>query len=97
MIVTKDLSLQSVCARWVPHVLTDSMRARRVTGGQKILKEIHGNVMVIDEKWLYAYPMPPKQNNRVRMEPGGDRPRQVRRLITDEKFLVVVAMSFRPM
>lgn len=44
----------------------------RVTGDQKILEEIHGNVMVIDEKWLYADPMPLKENNRAWVEPGGD-------------------------
>ena len=94
-ILTKDLGLWSVCARWVPHVLTNSHKSQRVIGAQKILDEIHGNVMVIDEKWLHADPITSKENNRAWVEPGGDRPRQVRRLIADKKFLIIVAMSFR--
>ena len=38
-ILTKDLGRRSVCARWVPHVLTDNMKIRRVDGAQVILQK----------------------------------------------------------
>lgn len=94
-ILTRDLGRRSVCARWVPHVLTDSMKIRRVDGAQVILQQIQETVVVIDEKWLYSDPLPPKENNRAWVEPGGDRPRQSRRIIADKKFHIIVAINFR--
>jgi histone-lysine N-methyltransferase SETMAR len=94
-ILTEDLKKQSVCARWVPHKLSDHQKNMRVQGAQRILQELEGNVIVIDEKWLYAEPMLPKENLRAWVDPGGDRPRQARRIIADKKFHIIVAMNFR--
>jgi hypothetical protein len=41
-------------------------------------------VVVIDEKWLFAKPMPPKEMNRCWVEVGGDRPQQPHRVIADK-------------
>jgi hypothetical protein len=41
-------------------------------------------VVVIDEKWLFAKPMPPKEMNRCWVEAGGDRPQQPHRIIADK-------------
>jgi hypothetical protein len=94
-ILTEDLGKQSMCARWIPHKLTDDMKVKRVDGAQRLLHDLHGNVMVIDEKWIYSEPMPPKQNNCAWVDPGGDGPRQPRRIIADKKFHIIVAISFR--
>jgi len=94
-ILTDDLHKQSVCARWVPHKLSQAQMNMRVEGAQRILNELEGNVIVIDEKWLYSEPMPPKENVRAWVDPGGDRPRIARRIIADRKFHIIVAMNFR--
>ena len=71
-VLTEYLKKQSVFARWVPHKLTEPMKQNRIEGGEVILKDLHGNVMVIDEKWLYSEPMPPKESHRAWIDPGGD-------------------------
>lgn len=53
-ILHDDLALHSVCARWVPHTLNANQKNQRVNGAQRILDELDGSVVVIDEKWLYA-------------------------------------------
>lgn len=94
-ILHKDLNKKSVCAKWIPHTLTDLMKQNRVTGCQTILDNINGSVMVIDEKWLYANPLPANNNIRSWVDAGGDRPTQPRRIISDQKYHILVAINFR--
>ena len=69
-ILTEDLMKQSVRARWVPHKLNDNQKQQRADGAQRLLDDLYGTVVVIDEKWLYANPMPPKKMNRAWTDPG---------------------------
>jgi transposase len=94
-ILTDELKKHTVFARWVPHKLTQNQMYMRVEGAERILNEINGSIVVIDEKWLYAEPMPPKENVRAWVDAGGDRPRQPRRIIADKKFHIIVSMNYR--
>jgi len=94
-IIVKDLNLHSVSARWIPHTLSDVQKLNRTDGARRILQKINGSIMVIDEKWLYKLPMPPVQNMRAWVGPAGDRPEVPRRIISDEKYLIIVACNFR--
>lgn len=97
-ILTKELSKRSVYAVWVPHELTDYNKERRVTGAQVILEEIHGGVIVIDEKWVYAKPFPHPQNVRAwvdKQSNRGDRPTLARKSMADKKYHIIVGMNFR--
>ena len=49
---------------------------------------------VIDEKWLYARPLPPLQGIRAWVDVGGDRPEVPRRIISDIKYHIIVAINF---
>ena len=53
-ILTVDLKKKSVCARWITYVLTEVHKQQRVRGAENILNSINGNVIMIDENWLYA-------------------------------------------
>ena len=57
-ILSEDLKKRSYCAKWIPYSLTDLHKQQRVVCAQQILNNISGNVVVIDEKWLYAKPHP---------------------------------------
>lgn len=94
-ILADDLKKMNVYARWVPHNLNEIQKNLRVEGATRILNEINGSIVVIDEKWLYSRPMPPKENVRAWVDPGGDRPRQARRIISDKKFHIIVGMNYR--
>ena len=94
-IIVKEFNMHSVCARWIPHKLNDQQKQNRVAGAALLLREVNGGVMVIDEKWLYKSPMPARQNVRMWVSPDGDRPEIPRRIISDEKFHIIVACNFR--
>lgn len=96
-IITQKLSLKSVSAKWVPHRLTDNQKLQRVERARQLLDELNGTVIVIDEKWLYAEPLPSKQIARQWVGPAGDCPRSTvaRRIIADKKFHIIVALNFR--
>lgn len=94
-IITKELNMHSVHARWIPHKLSDQQKLQRLNGAAVILEQINGTVMVIDEKWLYKDPSPCRQNVRAWVGPHGDRPEVPRRIIADDKFHIIVACNFR--
>lgn len=91
----KKMELKSLYARWVPHSLSEAQQDLRVTCAERLLDEMNGNVIIIDEKWLYSKPLPPRQQVRHWVDAQGDRPRLPRRSIADKKFHIIVAVSFR--
>ena len=94
-ILIKELNLHSVCARWIPHKLSDQQKENRVNEAIQILQEINDSIVVIDEKWLYREPMPARQNVRAWVGPQGNRPELPKRIISDEKYQIIVACNFR--
>ena len=63
--------------------------------GQTSLATLHGNVVVTDEKWLYASCGNNQQNCRAWVSPGGDRLHLPSHTISEKKFHIAVAMNFR--
>ena len=94
-ILTLDLEKRSVYARWVPYNLTEVHKQQRVAGARIIRETITGNVIVIDEKWLYAEPHPSQNNVRAWVDPGGDRPTLARCGMSARKFHIIVGINFR--
>lgn len=87
--------MKSLYARWVPHTLSEAQQQQRVEGAQRVLNEMNENVIIIDEKWLFANPLPPRQQVRAWVDEAGDRPKLPRGKIADKKFHIIVAISFR--
>lgn len=94
-ILKEDLGKVSVTAKWVPHKLSDANKQSRMNIGQTLLATLHGNVVVTDEKWLYASCGNNQQNCRAWVSPGGDRPHLPSHTISENKFHIAVAMNFR--
>lgn len=94
-ILRKSLLLKSLCARWIPYSLTDNHKRQRVQIGNELIDSLNGNVVVVDEKWLYCRPLPPIRQVREWVGPDGDRPRLSRRIMSDKKFHIIVACNFR--
>ena len=74
---------------------SEEQKLKRVEGAEHVLREINGNVIIIDEKWLYCKSLPPKPYNNVWADGDGKRPRVSRRTIADRKNHIMVASSFR--
>ena len=44
-ILTRDLKKVSVCARWIPHALTDVQQQLRIFDAQNLLQQINGGII----------------------------------------------------
>ncbi|XP_060594070.1 protein GVQW3-like, partial [Ruditapes philippinarum] len=61
-IVTKDLNMNKVCARWVPGLLTDENKATRVDASRECLRRYDRDgerflrhIITTDETWVNFY------------------------------------------
>ena len=70
-----DLTLKKVCARWVPHILTEDRKRQRVLWTRKLIQLLEPNehkrledVFTGDETWIYFYGI--RINVKAEDEPG---------------------------
>ena len=61
-ILTDELHMRKVCARWIPRLLTDDNRNKRVNASKKFLRryrhegeEFLSRIVTTDETWLFLY------------------------------------------
>lgn len=69
-ILHEKLGLHKICARWVPHRLTDDQKATRVTWCRSMLERFDGGrsrgtweILSGDESWIYSYDPETKQQS----------------------------------
>jgi histone-lysine N-methyltransferase SETMAR len=85
-ILHERLGLRKVCARWVPHMLSEDQKRQRVKfcedNLRKYFKGVHRSVFDIltgDETWLYHYDPKTKRQSQVWLPKGAPRETKVRR------------------
>ena len=61
-ILKKRLDLRKVCARWVPHLLTEELKTQRLKCARELLKTYKGcngwvisNLLTGDETWVHMF------------------------------------------
>ncbi len=97
-ILIEKLKMKKICARWVPHSLTDEQKDKRVAFCQHMLNmfcDNDGNVLedcieglvVEDETWVYSYTMDTRERSKEWVGRGGSRPTKPRRQQHDTKFM----------
>jgi len=79
-ILTEDLQMKHVCAKFVPRLLTDDQREQR----QTIARDLFGrscedvqflkNIVTGDESWVYGYDPETKQQSSQWKGPKSPRP-----------------------
>ncbi len=95
-ILTKDLGLSRVCARWVPRLLTEEnmeahiQMARDLTKmyfeqGQAFLRSI----VTMDESWLCHYTPELKSQSSMWIKKGGKAPIKAKRERSTKKFMYI--------
>ena len=77
----EDLTLKTVCAIWVPHILTEVQKRQRVLCARKLiqLSEPNGHkrledVITGDETWIYFYGILNKRQNMMCVDEEEPRP-----------------------
>ena len=94
-ILIEKLHLKAVCSRWIPHRLTDNHKIQRVEEAQNLIVNLSGSTIVVDEKWLFADPLPARPHCSSWIGPDADHPPAPRKIISDIKFHIIVACDFR--
>ena len=57
-ILIEKLHLKVVCSQWIPHRLTDNHKIQRVEEAPNLIVNLSGSIIVVNEKWLFADPLP---------------------------------------
>lgn len=99
-ILSEDLEKIWMHTRWVPHVLTQQNKDRRVECCENILTSVNSriaraNLITIDEKWFYCRKMLPRNVVGSWMGPYDDRRQTAVRCTMEKKFLAIIAVSSR--
>jgi len=72
-ILHNKLNLYKVCAKWVPHVLTEENKKNRVEISKQLLKILENgfqNIVTGDETWIYYFTVSSKESNKTWIEVG---------------------------
>ena len=96
-ILTKDLGLKKVCARWVPHLLTSDQKRLRVTCSKKLLKQfkrldsrVISNMLTGDETWVYMFEPQRRGDNKQWRGKHQKRPVVAKRIKSTKKILYTI-------
>lgn len=96
-ILKKHLKVRKINARWIPHLLTDAQKNRRVEMAKKLLKiypkyskKAFTNVVTGDETWVHYYEPKRKVSNRIWATKNTRRPSIAKRLRTVKKVLYAI-------
>ena len=96
-ILRERLRLRKICARWVPHLLTDEQKQSRVRLASKVIKKYDKcdpchleEIVAGDETWIYHFQPDSKAKNKVWVSSEGDRPVIANRCKTSNRMLYAI-------
>ena len=75
-ILHEELNLHKLCAKWVPHRLSEEHKRNRVELSKQLLKILDGgykNIITGDETWIYFFTISNKEANKSWIEKGGEQ------------------------
>ena len=80
-ILRERLGLRKICARWMPHLLTDEQKQSRVRLASQVIEKYDKcdprrleEIVTGDETWIYHFQPDSKAKNKVWVSSEGDRP-----------------------
>ena len=95
-IIHDELKLKKLCARWVPHQLTEKYKQQRMEICQENLDKLESgqwhlcDIITGDEIWIYHRSIGSKQNNMTWCCEGASSATVVKRNQSDQKNMFVV-------
>ena len=96
-ILKKRLDLRKVCARWVPHLLTEEQKTQRLKCARELLKTYKGcnsrvisNLLTGDETWVHMFEPQRRTDNKQWKRKGKKRPCIAKRTISSKKMLYAI-------
>ena len=96
-ILKKRLDLRRICARWVPHLLTEELKTQRLKCARELLKTYKGcnsqvisNLLTGDETWVHMFEPQRNSDNKQWKRKYQERPCTAKRTISSKKMLYVI-------
>ena len=96
-ILRERLGLRKICARWVPHLLTDEQKQSWVRLASQVIEKYNKcdprrleEIVTGDETWIYHFQPDSKAKNKVWVSSEGDRPVIARRCKTSSRMLYAI-------
>ena len=93
-ILKKRLDLRKVCARWVPHLLTEEQKTQRLKCARELLKTYKGcnswvisNLLTSDETWVHMFEPQRRADNKQWKRKDQKCPCIAKRTISSKKML----------
>ena len=100
-ILTEDLNMRRIAAKFVPNLLTGDQRQRRVDVCQE-LRELASNdrcflsrIITGDESWCYGYDPETKQQSSQWTSPQSPRPKKARQVRSATKTMLIIFFDIR--
>ena len=102
MIWKPRLGLRKICAHWVPHLLNEAEKDRRVKIASELLQIYDGcddkrlcEIVTGDETWISFFKPAGKENNKVWIGENGARPQIARRSMSVKRVLYAIFFDAR--
>ena len=102
-ILKKRLDLRKVCARWVPHLLTDEQKTQRLKCARELLKTYKGcnsrvisNLLIGDETWVHMFEPQRRADNKQWKRKDQKRLCTAKRTISSKKMYAIFFNSSGP-
>ena len=83
-ILTENLNMRRISARFVPRLLSDDQKALRVSACRELKQQARddpnftSNIITGDETWVYVYDLETKQQSSQWKSPNSPRPKKAR-------------------
>ena len=95
-ILKKRLALRKVCARWVPHLLTEEQKKQRLKCARELLKTYKGcnsqvisNLLTGDETWVHMFEPQRRADNKQWKRKDQNCPCIAKRTICSKKMYAI--------
>ena len=102
-ILKKRLNLRKVCARWVPHLLTEEQKTQCLKCARELLKTYKGcnsqaisNLLTGDETWVHMFEPQRRAENNQWKQKDQKRPCIAKRTISSKKMYTIFFNSSGP-
>lgn len=99
-IITKDLGMVKVCARWIPRLLTDKQKNERVLVSEEFLRRYRregerffNRIITTDESWFYQFDPETKAQSSVWKHSSSPPPKKARVVKSKAKHMFIVFMD----
>ena len=96
-ILKKRLDLRKVCARWVPHLLTEEQKTQSLKCAQELMKtykacnnRVISNLLTGDETWVHMFEPQRRADNKQLKRKDQKRPCIAKRTRSSKKILYAI-------